>query len=460
MTTLTCISPIDGKVIATRETASATAIEAAVAAARVAQRDWAGVSLGDRAKIMLAALEHLRAANADVTVELARQMGRPVRYGGEFRSLEERVRYMVEIAPAALAPLRLAEKSGFRREIRRVPLGVVLVVAPWNYPYLTAVNTIVPGLMAGNAVLLKAASQTLLTGDRFQAAFDAAGLPKGLFQTMALSHDDTSKLIASGLIDHVSFTGSVAGGRSIEQASAGTFASTTLELGGKDPAYVRADANLAHAVENLVDGAFFNSGQSCCGIERIYVHDKLYKAFVDGFVAETNKYVLADPLDSATTLGPMAATRFADVVRGQTSAAVAKGAKALISLENFTRSKDGSPWLQPQVLVDVDHSMAVMTEESFGPVVGIMRVKDDAEAVRLMNDSPYGLTAAIWTADLDVASSLADQLDTGTVFANRCDYLDPALAWTGVKETGRGVSLSSLAYGALTQAKSLHLRAV
>jgi acyl-CoA reductase-like NAD-dependent aldehyde dehydrogenase len=460
MATLTCISPIDGKTIATRETASATAIEAVVAAARVAQRDWARVPLGDRAQIMLAALEHLRAVNADVTMELARQMGRPVRYGCEFRSIEERVRHMVEIAPAALAPLQPAAKTGFRREIRRVPLGVVLVVAPWNYPYLTAVNTIVPGLMAGNAVLLKAASQTLLTGDRFQAAFDAAGLPKGLFQSLALSHDDTSKLISCGHIDHVSFTGSVAGGRSIEQAAAGTFASTTLELGGKDPAYVRADANLAHAVENLVDGAFFNSGQSCCGIERIYVHDKLYKAFVDGFAAETNKYVLADPLDSATTLGPMAATRFADVVRGQTSAAVAKGAKALIGRENFIKSKDGSPWLQPQVLVDVDHTMAVMTEESFGPVVGIMRVKDDAEAVRLMNDSAYGLTAAIWTADLDVASSLADQLDTGTVFANRCDYLDPALAWTGVKDTGRGVSLSSLAYGALTQAKSVHLRAV
>jgi acyl-CoA reductase-like NAD-dependent aldehyde dehydrogenase len=381
-----------------------------------------------------------------------------VRYGGEVRSLKERVLHMVEIAESALAPVTPAAKDGFKRYIRRDPLGVLLVVAPWNYPFLTAVNTIVPGLMAGNAVLLKAASQTLLTGERFQQAFDAAGLPKGLLQNLVLSHDDTAKLIAGRQVDHVSFTGSVEGGRAIERAAAGTFISTSLELGGKDPAYVRADANLDHAIENVVDGAFFNSGQSCCGIERVYVHAAVYDRFVDGAVAATQQYVLDDPLNEATTLGPMAATRFAELVRSHTAAAIAKGARGALDPKAFKRNAAGTAWLAPQILLNVDHGMTVMMEESFGPVVGIMKVHDDAEAVQLMNDSPYGLTASIWTTDLDAAEHLSGEIQTGTVFANRCDYLDPALAWTGVKDTGRGASLSVLGYHALTRPKSVHLK--
>jgi acyl-CoA reductase-like NAD-dependent aldehyde dehydrogenase len=250
----------------------------------------------------------------------------------------------------------------------------------------------------------------------------------------------------------------VAGGRAIERAAAGTFTTLGLELGGKDPAYVRADADMAHAVENLVDGAFFNSGQCCCGIERIYVHESRYDAFVKGAVDLVGRYVLGNPLEEATTLGPMAHKRFADLVRRQIQEAVAKGAKAHVDPSDFSADTGGTAYLAPQVLTNVDHSMSVMREESFGPVVGIVKVRDDEEAIRLMNDSPYGLTAAIWTSDADAAERIGARLETGTVFMNRCDYLDPGLVWTGVKDTGRGASLSSLGYDALTRPKSYHLR--
>lgn len=460
MSEIVCLSPIDGREVARRKTASADEIRRAIDAARKAQAEWARVPLADRCAAMLRFLAEMKAQNADVTKELALQMGRPVRYGGEYGSFEGRVQAMVDLAPEALVPVVPAAKEGFTRYIRRDPLGLLFSIAPWNYPYLTAVNTVVPGLIAGNAVILKAATQTILTGERFQAAMDKAGLPKGLFQNLVLSHDDTTRILSAGEVDHVSFTGSVAGGRAVEKAAAGTFTSIGLELGGKDPAYVRADANVEHAVENLVDGAFFNSGQSCCGVERIYVAAPIFDKFVDGFVALTRQYVLDDPLSPQTTLGPMAATRFADVVRQQTAQAVTKGAKSHIDTSKFARNRDGTPWLAPQVLTNVDHSMAVMTEESFGPVVGIMKVKDDAEALRLMNDSPYGLTASVWTRDEAAAERIGGDIQTGTVLMNRCDYLDPYLAWTGVKDTGRGASLSRIGYEMLTRPKSFHLRKV
>jgi len=308
-------------------------------------------------------------------------------------------------------------------------------------------------------VILKHAAQTLLVGERFQQAADKAGLPKGLFQNLVLSHAQTERMIASRAVDYVSFTGSVAGGQAIERAAAGTFLSLGLELGGKDPAYVLPDADLPQAVETLVDGAFFNSGQSCCGIERIYVHEKVYEPFVEGFVDLTKKYVVGDPRDAATTIGPMARAGFADAVRGQVAEAVRKGAKARIGMK-VADDREGSPYLAPEVLTGVNHQMAVMREESFGPVVGIMRVRDDDEAITLMNDSPYGLTASIWSQDLDAVARLGARVETGTVYANRCDYLDPALVWTGVKETGKGGALSEIGYANLTQPKSFHLKIV
>jgi acyl-CoA reductase-like NAD-dependent aldehyde dehydrogenase len=342
--------------------------------------------------------------------------------------------------------------------IKHVPHGVVLVVAPWNYPYMTAINSVAPALIAGNTVVLKHASQTPLVGERLAEAFHAVGIPADVFQNVFLDHATTSDLIAARAFDFVNFTGSVGGGVAMEQAGAGTFTGMGLELGGKDPGYVMENADLDAAVDTLIDGAMFNAGQCCCGIERIYVHESLFDAFVEKAVAIVNTYKLGNPLDTETTLGPMAQARFADGVRAQIAEAVAAGAKTHIDPALFPQ--DGGAYLMPQILTDVTHDMRVMREESFGPVVGIMSVKSDEEAIALMNDSDYGLTASLWTTDIARAETIADQLETGTVFMNRADYLDPGLCWTGCKDTGRGGGLSVIGYHNLTRPKSYHMKKV
>ena len=457
--TIECVSPVDGRLYASRRVASKKKIAGAFTAAHAAQEQWKRLPIAERAVYCSAAVDAMIAMTEEIVPELAWQMGRPVRYGaGELRGFEERARYMIAIAGEALSDLDPGPKEGFVRYVKRDPLGVVFTIAPWNYPYLTAVNSIIPGLMAGNAVVLKHAASTLLVAERFQQAFDRAELPKGVFQHLVLDHEQTADIIASGHANMVCFTGSVAGGRAIEKASAGRFINVGLELGGKDPAYVRPDAHMAHAIENLVDGAFFNSGQSCCGIERIYVHKKVWDDFLEGFVDLTKKYVLGSPLDPETTLGPMVRAEAAASVRKQIASAVRAGAKTHIDPRSFPMDKARTPYMAPQVLTSVTHRMSVMMDESFGPVVGIMKVSGDGEALELMNDSPYGLTAAIWTQDVDAARAIGDEIRTGTVFMNRCDYLDPALTWTGVKDTGRGVTLSKVGYEALTRPKSYHLR--
>jgi acyl-CoA reductase-like NAD-dependent aldehyde dehydrogenase len=459
MQRLRTVTPVDGSIYVERPLAGDAEIDAAVTSAVAAQREWRARSVEERATALSAFVDAFVAERDAIASELTWQMGRPIRYTpGEVRGFEERARTMIALAPQALADIDAGPKDGFRRFIRREPHGVVLVIAPWNYPYLTAVNAVVPALMAGNAVLLKHSHQTPLCAERFADAAAKADLPAGLLQALHLTHEATARLIKDARIGHVAFTGSVAGGVAVEEAAAGRFLSLGLELGGKDPAYVRPDAELAHAVENLVDGAFFNSGQSCCGIERIYVHADVYDRFVEGAAALTRSYVLDDPTRPETTLGPMVRTSAAEFVRGQVGEAVAQGARPLIEERAFSRSEAGTPYLAPQILVDVDHAMRVMTEETFGPVVGIMKVRSDDEAIRLMNDSRYGLTAAVWTSDPEAATAIGDRLETGTVFMNRCDYLDPALAWTGVKNSGRGVTLSVLGYEHLTRPKSFHLR--
>ncbi|MHA6324295.1 aldehyde dehydrogenase family protein [Roseivivax sp. CAU 1753] len=454
--TIKCISPIDGSVYAERPTLSRGAADDAVARARSAQADWAARPLADRIALVQAGVAAVGAMNDDIVPELAWQMGRPVRYGGEFGGFNERASYMAGIAEDALAPLVIEDSDAFRRMIKRVPHGVVLVVAPWNYPYMTAINTVAPALIAGNAVLLKHASQTPLVGERMARAFHAARIPEDVFQNVFLDHRTTSDLIADRAFGFVNFTGSVDGGRAIERAAAGTFTGVGLELGGKDPGYVMDDANLDAAVDTLIDGAMFNAGQCCCGIERIYVAEPLFDAFVDKAVAIVNGYKLGNPLEPETTLGPMAHVRFADAVRAQTAEAVAAGARAHIDPAHFP--EDGGAYLMPQILTGVTHAMRVMREESFGPVVGIMPVKDDAEAIRLMNDSDFGLTASLWTQDAARAEAIADRIETGTVFMNRADYLDPGLCWTGCKDTGRGGGLSVIGYHNLTRPKSYHLK--
>ncbi|MDO7558518.1 MAG: aldehyde dehydrogenase family protein [Loktanella sp.] len=456
--TITCISPIDGSVYAERETLTRTQADAAVARAKSAQTAWALRPLADRIALVQAGVAAVGAMNDDIVPELAHQMGRPVRYGGEFGGFNERATYMGKIAEDALAPIVVEDSSAFRRVIKRVPHGLVLVVAPWNYPYMTAINTVAPALIAGNAVMLKHASQTPLVGERMAAAFHSAGIPTDVFQNVFLDHATTSDLIADRAFGFVNFTGSVGGGKAMEVAAAGTFTGIGLELGGKDPGYVMDDANLDAAVDTLIDGAMFNSGQCCCGIERIYVHESLFDRFVEKAVAIVNGYKLGNPLDPETTLGPMAHVRFADEVRAQTAEAIAMGAKAHMDPALFPT--DGGAYLMPQILTNVTHDMRVMRDESFGPVVGIMSVKDDAEAVRLMNDSNFGLTASVWTQDTARAEAIADQIDTGTVFMNRADYLDPGLCWTGCKDTGRGGGLSVIGFHNLTRPKSYHMKKV
>ena len=454
------ISPVDGSVYAERPLASDSEIEANLEKAKRAQSEWKLVPISDRAAICRRMVSSLVERAEELGTELTWQMGRPIRYSPMEirRGFQERALYMVDIAEAELADIAIEPRDNFRRFIRRDPVGLVLALMPWNYPYLCSVNVVVPAIMAGNSVILKPAAQTPLVAERYAEAFHQAGLPEGVFQVLYVAHDQVERIIRDPRIGFVAFTGSVDGGHAVQRAAAERFVGTSLELGGKDPAYVRADAFLEQTIENLVDGVFFNSGQSCCAVERIYVHQDVWKTFLDGFVELTKKYVLDNPLNPDTTLGPLVHERAAASVREKVAEAIRHGAEPLLAVSLFPKDKSGTPYIAPQVLVGVDHGMRVMTEETFGPVAPLMRVKDDAEAITLMNDNRYGLTASIWTSDIDAAVQIGNRIETGTWFMNRCDYLDPALAWTGIKDSGHGCSLSRLGYVSLTQAKSFHLR--
>jgi acyl-CoA reductase-like NAD-dependent aldehyde dehydrogenase len=454
------ISPIDGSVVAERELASDSVVDAVLTTAHAAQSVWRATAISERVRLCEAMISHLEVSVASIAAEISWQMGRPVRYTPNeiLRGAQERARYMMSIATEELTDVSVPPVEGFTKYIERTPVGTVLIVAPWNYPYLTAINSLIPALLSGNTVIMKHASQTLLCAERFTEACTAAGFPSGVFQHVHASHSAVERMIQDPRINFVVFTGSVQGGAAMERAAAGRFIGVGTELGGKDPSYVRHDADLALAISENVDGTFFNSGQSCCGIERIYVHDSMYDAFVDGFVDLTKQYVLGNPMDADTTIGPMVNAAAATFVRGQVSAAIASGACALVDESHFAASTAGTPYMGPTVLVDVDHSMNIMREESFGPVIGIMRVQNDEEAVALMNDSPYGLTACLWTQDVAAAQTIGRRIETGTVFMNRCDYVDPTLVWSGVKDTGSGIALSRLGFGPYTRPKSFHLK--
>ena len=454
------ISPVDGSTVAERELFTDAQVDAVLARAESARAVWRAVPLDRRIAMCEAMVQWLESNVADIAHEITMQMGRPVRYTPNeiLRGAQERARHMMSIAADNLGDIAVPQVDGFRKFIRREPVGTVLIVAPWNYPFLTAINSLVPALLAGNTVVMKHASQTLLAAERFSAACAAAGFPDGVFQHVHAGHAQVERMIGDPRVNFVVFTGSVQGGAAMERAAVGRFIGVGTELGGKDPSYVRSDADIDLAIAENVDGAFFNSGQSCCGIERIYVHDSVYDRFVDGFVDLTKQYVLGDPRDAATTIGPMVNESAARFVRGQVAAALSQGARALVSESDFAAAADGTPYMGPTVLVDVDHDMDVMREESFGPVIGIMRVRDDDTAVQLMNDSPYGLTCSVWSRDIDAVAALGSRLETGTVFANRCDYVDPALVWTGVKDTGSGIALSSLGFSPYVRPKSFHLK--
>mgnify|MGYP002884546051 FL=1 len=457
MSVLKCISPVDGSVFAERDILEKDAAEAVVAKVRAAQPGWAARPLAERIELVKAGINRLNEMKEEVVPELAHMMGRPIRYGGEFGGVNERTAYMAEIAERALSPIVIEESDKATRKIERVPHGVVFVIAPWNYPYMTAINTIVPALIAGNTVIIKHSTQTLLVGERIARAFHEAGVPEDVVTNVFLDHPVSEALISSGAFDFINFTGSVGGGKAIEKAAAGTFTGIGLELGGKDPGYVMDDCDIDWAVDTLMDGALFNAGQCCCGIERIYVARPLYDEFVEKAKAWAENLKLGNPLDPETTIGPMANVRFANEVREQTKEAIADGAKAIVDPAKFPED-DGGAYLMPQILVDVNHDMRVMRDESFGPVVGIMPVDSDEEAIKLMNDCQYGLTVSLWTNDPERAERIADEMQTGTVFLNRADYLDPALCWTGCKDTGRGGSLSEIGFHNLTRPKSYYMR--
>jgi acyl-CoA reductase-like NAD-dependent aldehyde dehydrogenase len=459
--TFKIISPVDNSVYAERPYASPGEIQTTLEAARVAQKMWRRVPLAERLKIAAAFVDAMVADKQKVAELLAWQMGRPISQGpNEMRGFNERARYMIAIAEATLADVPGPPLAGFEHFLRREPLGVVLNLPAWNYPYMTALNAVLPALIAGNTVVMKHATQTALVAEHFAENFARANLPKHVFQVLTMTHEDTAKAIGSGLVDQVGFTGSTEGGRKIMAAvtAAHNFPATCLELGGKDPAYVRPDVNLAFAIENVVDAGYFNTGQGCCALERIYVHEAVYDDFVDGMRAAIEGYRLGSPTDTTTNLGPMVRTAAADAVRAQVDEAIRQGARPLIDTKRFAADKPGTPYLAPQLLTNVDHSMRIMRDETFGPAHGVMKVRSDEEAITLMNDSPYGLTAALWTEDVEAAKSIGDRIETGTVYMNRADYVDPALAWTGVKQSGRGATLSRVGYENLTRPKSFHLR--
>ncbi len=456
---LKTITPIDNSVYVERPYSSDIDIDNALSLSKKAFQSWSNTSLDQRKKIISLFVKNFLKNSEEIEDQLCRQMGRPIsQCSGEMRGFEERALYMIEKSDDALKNLISKKNNEFDNFIAKEPLGTIFIIAPWNYPYNTSVNSIVPSLLSGNCAILKHSSQTPLCAEQLDKAAKSCGLPEGVFQFLHLDHKSTSKIISDKRIDHVLFTGSVTGGKEVKRSVGERFINVGLELGGKDPAYVRKDCNLNHAIENLADGVFYNSGQSCCGIERIYVDNEIYNEFIEGLKSFTEKYILDDPLKKETNLGPVVRTSAAKFIREQIKEAISNGAKDIIDKSNFKIENNNNCYVSPSVLVDVDHSMKFMMDETFGPSVGIMKVSNENEAIKLMNDSPYGLTASVWTSDKEFALSFGKKISTGTFFMNRCDYLDPGLAWTGVKDTGVGVTLSVLGFDHLTRAKSYHYR--
>jgi acyl-CoA reductase-like NAD-dependent aldehyde dehydrogenase len=451
--------PFTGEAAATVPFSTDAEIDAALDRARVAARAWRTSALSDRIALCERAVSWMERNIDTIAGDISRMMGKPVAQArGEVKTTAARARHMMSIAERSLADVVLPELAPFERRIVREPLGVVLDLPAWNYPLLTAVNCVVPAIVAGNAVVLKHSPRSPLCGAHFADAFTAGGAPAGLVQAVHCDHATSERMAGDGRIDHVVFTGSVFGGHRITQAAAARFLHPCLELGGNDPAYVAPDCDFDKTVENVVDGAMYNAGQSCCAVERVYVHRSIYERFVDGAGALVRAYVMGDPAQAETTLGPIAQPHHVAELEGLVADARARGAR-VVTGGSPTRVGGRGRFFEATLLAGGDAgAMRVMREESFGPLLPVVPVDSDEEAIARMNDSRYGLTASIWTADKGRASRIAAALECGTVFMNRCDYLDPALPWSGWKDSGRGVSLSALGYDALTRPKSVHFR--
>lgn len=425
---------------------------AKLARAHDGYRAWRSVPLSERIKRVEKCLKYFELHRNGIAVDITRQMGKPLHESrAEVDTMLDRARTCLALAEKALAPQVLPDKPGLIRRIEHQPMGVVLAIAAWNYPLLIPINVIVPGLVAGNAVLLKHSPLTWLTGRSFGDAF--ADLGPGLMTDLVIDHSQAARLMIDKRVAHVSFTGSVRGGHEVYQTVASSrLIDVGLELGGKDAAYVAEDADLDFAVPNVIEGALYNAGQSCCAIERVYVHKSQYREFVERAEHELDKYVIGDPLERGTTLGPMARRQLLHLLEDQVLDATDHGADLVTGGELF------GPFFRPTLLVDVPQEAKVMREESFGPIVAVARVDSDEQAIAYTDDSRYGLTASIWTQDGDRAERFAQALEVGTVFQNRCDYLDPSLPWTGMRDSGKGSTLSMSGFFHLTRRKSIHFR--
>lgn len=439
------------------------ALKAAVSRARTAAAAWRKVPVAQRVECLRGGLQWFEANRGAIAKDITSQMGKPIQQAeNELKGFFERAHWLADAAEAALAPELLPPLPGFLRRIEHSPLGVVLIIAPWNYPLLTAVNGVATALLSGNAVILKHSSLTPAVGEHFAKAFGSMGSIEDVLQSVQAVHADLGKVIKNCDIDHLVFTGSVEGGVTVQRQLANRsgvrnrFLDCGLELGGKDGAYVASDADAAKAAADLVDGAMYNAGQSCCGIERVYVHKDLYQDFVGRCEALVSAYKLDDPSHHGTSMGPLSTAKAADAMLKQVESAKSLGARVIAG--GKTRLVGKGTFFEPTLLTGADHRMDVLREENFGPILPIVPVRDDDEAIRLVNDSPYGLTSAIYTSDPGRAERFAAAADTGTVFMNRCDYLDPALPWTGVRDSGRGTALSKYGFVSMTRRKAIHFR--
>lgn len=451
-------NPFTGKIACSVPLLNDAQVGEILGRARRAARAWRSSSLGDRVALCERAVQRMQAQAEAIAADVTRTMGKPVAQArAEVKTMAERAQVMMSLAEGALADVVLPPAPHFERRIVREPLGVVLDLPAWNYPLLTAINCVVPAVVAGNAVVVKHSPRSPLCGDHFARAFAEAGAPAGLVQAMQCDHGVSERTVADDRVDHVVFTGSIYGGHRIVEAAAKRFLHPCLELGGNDPAYVAPDCDLARTVESVVDGAIYNAGQSCCAVERVYVHRSVYGRFVEMAEGLVRAYVMGDPASEATTLGPIAQPHHVAELEEFVGDARARGAR-IVAGGRATSVGGQGRFFEATLVADADHSMKLFQRESFGPILPLMPVDSDDEALAKMNDSPLGLTAGVWTRDRDRAVRFARALECGTVFMNRCDYLDPALPWSGWKDSGRGVSLSALGFDALTRPKALHFR--
>jgi acyl-CoA reductase-like NAD-dependent aldehyde dehydrogenase len=458
MATLDVFNPATGRRIASLPADDRATVRAKFQAARAAQPAWAARPLTERLATIRAFCAAVVAQGETLAATLTSETGKPITQArNELKGLLARLDFFLAETPRALRREKVFrdERAGLAEEITWEPLGVVANISAWNYPYFVGSNVFVPALLAGNAVLYKPSEFAAQTGLAIARLLHASGVPTDVFAPLVGGGDVGAALLRQP-VDGVFFTGSYATGRRIARAVAGRMLKLQLELGGKDPVYVCDDVDVAAAAAATADGAFYNNGQSCCAIERLYVHEKIFARFVAAFVATVKRFKIGDPRRAATYLGPLTRPAQLDVLAAQVADAKRKGARVLLG---GGRVAGRMNTFAPTVLVDVDHSMAVMREESFGPIIGVMAVRDDEQAVELMNDTDYGLTAGVYTRDGRRARRILARVRAGSAYWNCCDRVSPRLPWSGVGHSGVGLTLSRYGIQAFARPKAWHLRA-